>query len=115
MSNNIIKNKIILGILNEFKEDFGLKDDESKSFEKLVNYVVLSKIDPEVFSDVNVFDSIDVDKSGTFGIDTFALVINDHLVTNKEDIAIYQKSNRMDTRFIFIQTKDLHQLKVVTF
>lgn len=105
MSNNIIKNKIILGILNEFKEDFGLKDDESKSFEKLVNYVVLSKIDPEVFSDVNVFDSIDVDKSGTFGIDTFALVINDHLVTNKEDIAIYQKSNRMDTRFIFIQTK----------
>lgn len=50
MSNNIIKNKIILGILNEFKEDFGLKDDESKSFEKLVNYVVLSKIDPEVFS-----------------------------------------------------------------
>lgn len=105
MGENIIRNKIVLGILNEFQNDFGLNDDQSKSFEKLVNYVVLSKIDPEAFSDVNVYDSIDVDKSCTFGIDTFALFINDHLIINKEEIALYQKSNRMDIRFIFIQTK----------
>ncbi|MFI8555007.1 AIPR family protein [Psychrobacter sp. NPDC077938] len=105
-NNKVIGNRIILGILDEFEYDFEFKDDkESKSFEKLVNYVVLSKIDPEVFSDSCIFDSVDVDKKGTFGIDTFALFINDNLITSIADIEQHQKTKRMDIRIVFIQTK----------
>lgn len=104
MSDKIIQNKILLGLLKEFEEDFGLSDkDEAKSFERLVNYVVLSKIDPEAFS--AVFDLIDVDKTSTFGIDAFALIVNDNLITDKSDIELHRKSKRLDVRFVFIQTK----------
>ncbi|GGZ54409.1 AIPR family protein [Paraglaciecola chathamensis] len=105
MSGKIIKNRILLGILDEFQKDFRLHDEESKSYEKLVNYVTLSKYDPDAFSESCVFDQIDVDKDGTFGIDTFGLIINDTLITNVSDIEIHRKSKRLDVRFVFIQTK----------
>lgn len=106
MSKSVIGNRIILGILDEFESDFELIDnEESKSFEKLVNYVALSKIDPDAFTDSSIFDIVDVDKKSTFGIDTFALFINDNLITNKLEIEKYQKTKRMDIRIVFIQTK----------
>ena len=105
MSGKIIKNRILLGILDEFQHDFRLNEDESKSYEQLVNYVTLSKYDPDAFSDSCVFEQIDVDKDGTFGIDTFGLIINDNLITNISDIEVHRKSKRMDVRFVFIQTK----------
>lgn len=62
----MISNRIIKGIIDEFKSDFQFgNDDESKSYEKLVNYIVLSKHDPDAFSDAAVFDLIDVQKTGT--------------------------------------------------
>ena len=106
MSDKVINNKILLGILDEFKQDFGLiSENELKSFEKLVSYVTLSKIDPDAFSDVSIFDNIDVDKTSTFGIDAFALFINDNLVVDKSMIEQYRKTKRMDIRFVFIQIK----------
>ncbi|MFC1502811.1 AIPR family protein [Pseudomonadota bacterium] len=105
MGNKVISNRILLGILDEFERDFEISNEESKSFENLVNYVALSKYDPEAFSDSCVFDTVDVDKSGTFGIDTFALFINDSLITNKSEIELHQKTKRMDVRLVFIQTK----------
>jgi hypothetical protein len=105
MNQKVINNRFILGILNEFQTDFGLKTEESKSFEHLINYLVLSKIDPDAFSDTTIFDRFDVDKSGTFGIDAFAITINDAVVTCEDDIRYFQRSNRMDVKFLFIQTK----------
>jgi molybdenum cofactor biosynthesis enzyme len=106
MGDKIIQNKILLGLLREFEEDFGISDnDEAKSFERLVNYVVLSKIDPEAFSEPAVFDLIDVDKASTFGIDAFALIVNDNLITDKSEIELHRKSKRLEVRFVFIQTK----------
>ncbi|EOX1608316.1 AIPR family protein [Vibrio cholerae] len=105
MSGRIIKNRILLGILDEFQADFRLNDDEAKSYEKLVNYVTVSKYDPDAFSEPSVFDQIDVDKQSTFGIDTFCLIVNDSLVTSINDIEDQRKSKRMDVRFVFIQTK----------
>lgn len=105
MSGRIIKNRILLGILDEFQSDFRLSDDEAKSYEKLVNYVTISKYDPDAFSEPSVFEQIDVDKKGTFGIDTFCLIINDSLITSVNDIEDQRKSKRMDVRFVFIQTK----------
>jgi len=106
MSDKVIQNKILLGLINEFEEDFALKKtEESKSFERLVNYVVLSKIDPDAFSDTAVFDLIDVDKKSTFGVDAFAMFINDNLVTDIEDIEHHRKTKRLDVRFVFVQSK----------
>jgi hypothetical protein len=102
----MISNRIIKGILDEFKKDFQFENDkESKSYEKLVNYIILSKHDPDAFSDASVFETIDVDKNGTFGIDTFALIINDNLITDKSQIDTHRKIKRLDVRFVFIQTK----------
>lgn len=106
MSKNTISNKILLGIMDEFSKDFQFSDtEESKIFEKLVNYVTLSKHDPDAFNDVNAFDIVDVDKESTFGIDTFALFINDTLVTEKETISAFAQSKRLDAKLVFIQTK----------
>ncbi|WP_207760397.1 AIPR family protein [Herbaspirillum robiniae] len=65
----------------------------------------MSKIDPEAFSDVSVFQSVDVDSGGTFGIDAFGLFVNDTLITNSDDLEYQRKSKRLNVRFVFIQTK----------
>jgi AIPR protein len=127
----MINNRILKGILNEFVSDFQLaNDDEFKSYERLVNYVVLSKIDPDAFSDMEAFDQVDaespenekktgnkldlvdvdkVDKKGrqqgTYGVDAFALFINNSLITKKEDIKLHNRTKRLDVKFVFIQTK----------
>ena len=52
MTQKVLSNKIILGILEEFKANYEFgESSESKLFERLVNYVTLSKYDPEAFSD----------------------------------------------------------------
>jgi len=106
MSNKIITNRILLGALAEFAGNFSLgHQEESKLFESFANYIILSKIDPEAFSDTSVFRTVDVDSGGTFGIDAFALIVNDTLITNPDDLALQRKSKRLDVRFVFIQTK----------
>lgn len=106
MSGKVINNKILLGLMREFEEDYGLpKLDEAKSFERFANYVILSKIDPEAFSDPATFDLIDVDKDGTFGIDGFSLFVNDSIIADRSDIEVHRKLKRMDVRFVFIQSK----------
>lgn len=102
----MISNKILIGIMHDFKKYFQFKStDEPKNFEKLVNYVTLSKYDPESFNDLSVFDFVDVDKSGTYGIDTFALFINDTLISSKDMISDFARLKSLDARIVFIQTK----------
>ncbi|QJP72078.1 AIPR family protein [Burkholderia glumae] len=106
MSDKTITNRILLGTLAEFSENFSLEHhEESKLFENFSNYIILSKIDPEAFSDASVFRTVDVDSGGTFGIDAFALIVNDTLITNPDDLALQRNSKRLEVRFIFIQTK----------
>lgn len=102
----IIKNRILKGVLRDFVSSFGwTDDDEAKHFERLASYVLFSKVDPEAFSDPATFDNVDVDRSGTFGIDSVGVFVNDSLVTSKEDIAAQRKSKRLDVRFVFMQAK----------
>lgn len=106
MSQKTINNKILLGIMDEFSKDFQFCGvDESKIFERLVNYVTLSKYDPDAYNDVSVFELVDVDTSGTYGIDTFALFVNDTLITDKSLISNFAQAKRLDSRLVFIQTK----------
>lgn len=106
MSKKTITNKILLGIMDEFCRDFQFSDtEESKVFEKLVNYVTLSKYDPDAFNDVSAFAAVDVDKASTYGIDTFALFVNDTLITDKESISAFAQAKRLEAKLVFIQTK----------
>ncbi|MQC12762.1 AIPR family protein [Morganella morganii] len=101
-----IKNKILVGILSSFRENFNLiNDEEEKLFEKLVSYIVCSKTDPESFNSSDILDDIDVDKSGTFGIDSIAIFVNGRLVTCKEDVNAHTVAKRLDAKLVFIQSK----------
>lgn len=97
--------------LQEFSSNFFPErkklNEDFKLFEMLVNYIVLSRILPDVFDDKAVFDLVDVDKDGdsSFGIDAFSLIINDTLITEIEQIEEQRISKRLDVRFIFIQSK----------
>lgn len=101
----VIQDRILLGILQDFEKSFGIKETESKKFEKLVNYIIFSKIDPDAFDDSAIFSSIDVDKTSTFGIDAFGIFINGKLIQSVEQISEMRQSGRMDVKFVFIQTK----------
>jgi len=78
---------------------------EEKAYEYLVNYVLISKMHPEAFSDIRDLEKINVDDGSTFGIDGIAFIVNENLVINKADIALYSKSKTLDVKILFIQTK----------
>jgi hypothetical protein len=97
---------ILAGMVKEFQEDKGYTTlDETKAYEYIVNYLVISKLHPEAFSDPQNIELIDIDKGSQFGIDSISFIVNDNLVISKDDIAIYAVSKNIDVKIIFIQTK----------
>ena len=87
-------NKVLEGMLNDFKKDFLLEIPEiSKQFEYLVNYLVVSKFHPDAFSDKGDLERVVVDEKGQFGLDAIAFIVNGNLVLGKDDISI----NRSDS------------------
>ncbi len=102
----MIDNKFVNGILHEFKADFKLSDlNESKIYEYLVNYVIISKLHPEAFDDTTTLKDLDVDDGSNFGIDGIAILVNNNLVLSIEDLDILKKSKNLDVRIIFTQSK----------
>ncbi|MDR0833392.1 MAG: AIPR family protein [Candidatus Symbiothrix sp.] len=102
----MVENKFINGILQEFKSDFKLSDlAETKVFEYLVNYVIVSKLHPEAFGDTTSIKELDVDNGSNFGIDGIALIVNNNLVLAKEELEILRKSKNLDVKIIFTQSK----------
>ncbi|HRB70671.1 MAG TPA: AIPR family protein [Flavobacterium sp.] len=104
-----MENKIIAGYINEdFKKDFGIEEtNEDKLFEFFSNYCIISRIHPEAFiSDFDKIEDLNVGGGEDTGIDGLAIIVNDHLVTNIqeiEDLKNFRK--RLDVQFIFIQAK----------
>lgn len=102
----MIDNKFVNGILQEFKTDFKLSDlSESKIYEYLVNYVIVSKLHPEAFDDTTTLKDLDVDDGSNFGIDGIAIIVNNNLVLSIEDLDILKKSKNLDVKIIFTQSK----------
>lgn len=99
-------NKILNGILDNFKKDFSLQDlQNSKSFEYLVNYLLVSKLHPDGINDKGDLEQLCVDDKSQFGLDGIAFIINDNLIFSKEDIEVYAKSKRLEVKILFIQAK----------
>lgn len=99
-------NKVLQGILSNFKKDFDLEDmEQSKAFEYLINYLLISKYHPEAFNDEDDIERIIVDKKSQFGLDAIAFIVNGNLVVSKEDIQFYTKNKKLDVEILFIQAK----------
>ncbi len=102
----MIDNKFIQGILNEFKKDYNLESEvETKAFEFLINYLIVTKIIPDAFSTLSDLQELDVDKGSNFGIDGIAILVNNNLLLNKDDIELYRKSRTLNVKLIFTQSK----------
>ena len=98
-------NRILQGMVFDFKNKFSLEGENSKIFEHLTNYVTITKFHPEAFCDAGDFEQIIVDKKGQFGIDGIAFVVNSNLITSKDDISVYAKSKYLDVQIIITQAK----------
>ncbi|MET3851415.1 AIPR family protein [Paenibacillus sp. OAE614] len=98
--------KILSGMVKEFCTKNSFNDFSiEKGYEYLLNYVLVSKMHPEAFSDISDLERINVDDGSTFGVDGIAFIVNDNLVLNKADIELYSKSKSLDVKILFIQTK----------
>lgn len=98
-------NKILQGIVSDFKNKYSLDENDSKIFEHLANYITVTKFHPEAFCDAGDLKQLIVDKKSLFGIDGIAFIVNGNLVTSKEDIVDYAKSNYLDVQIIIMQAK----------
>lgn len=103
---------IMKGMVEEFSSKNGFANlEESKAFEYLVNFLAVTKYQEDAFSDRADFDSLVVDSKGQFGLDAIAFIINGNLVTSKDDIIQYAKSNYLDVNILFIQSKTSNKLE----
>ena len=98
-----MEDRIIDGVLKNFVTENNLANaDKPKIFEYFVNYCIGSKYIYELFS----FEDITVGKGHDTGIDGIAIIVNNHIISSKEDIDFFIKTNgRLDVQFVFIQSK----------
>ena len=89
-------------LLKEFAESQkieGLK--QSDQFEAFINYIVVSDVYPEEF-DFNVVAA----GEGEFGIDGIAIIVNDAIVDDEEQLDdIIEHNAVLQVQFIFLQAK----------
>jgi len=94
---------ILSSYLDIFRNDFSFnKEKSSKLFEHFVNYCLITKIDPDRTS----IEAVNVGGHNNPGIDGMAIIVNDHVVTSKEQVDYFLNSlGRLEVEFIFIQAK----------
>lgn len=98
-----MKDRILDSYVNDFKNEYSLSESESsKIFEHLVNYCIVAREHPENFD----FEKVTVGERDDLGVDGIAILVNEHLVTTKQEIDYFKASlRRLDVQFIFIQSK----------
>jgi len=86
-----MRDRIIAAYLKDFIEQFGLSElNEAAAFEHFVNYYVTSKHHPDSFDP----DDVAVGGTGDLGLDGVAVLVNDHLVSSREDVDYLKKTLR---------------------
>lgn len=77
-------------------------ENESKDFEKLANYAVVSNEYNKTFD----IDSLTVGDSNDTGIDGIAIIVNGQLVESTDEIDdLLEKNNFLEIEYLFIQSK----------
>lgn len=107
-----MENTIISGLLEEFSDEFSIYENDSKVYEHLINYLVVSRVQPEAVESAEQILKLNVDDGGTFGIDGMAFFVNDNLVNNATELSMFSKSKSNEVNFTFIQTKTSSKLNV---
>lgn len=102
---------ILKGHFTNFKNQFEIvatsTDQESKAFEKFVNYVLFSLDYPDIFTaDVELLDVVSVGGGNDTGIDGLGIKVNDRIVRDIEEVEdIAGSSRKLKVDFVFIQSK----------
>lgn len=97
--------KIVKGFLEDFQTQFDLldkKDDEA--FENFCIYCIITK-KLGLCDNENVFN-VSVGGGGDKGIDGFGVIVNDYLISTKEELLeVIENNGKIDVEFFFIQAK----------
>lgn len=94
-----------------FKNQFELAptnvEEESKAFEKFVNYILFSLDYPDIFTaDVDLLDVVSVGGGHDTGIDGLGIKVNDRVVRDIEEVKeIAAASRKLKVDFVFVQAK----------
>ena len=100
-----MENAILTGLVEEFCDEFCIYADEPKAYEHLINYLIVSRVQPEAVESAEQIQRLNVDDGGTFGIDGMAFFVNDNLITSKEELSAFARAKSNEVNFTFIQTK----------
>jgi hypothetical protein len=95
--------RITKSLIEELINIQGLESqEESKDFEKLVNYTVISNEYSRTFD----LDFVTIGDGNDTGIDGLAIIVNGQLVEEKDEIDdLLEKNGTLEVTFIFIQAK----------
>jgi hypothetical protein len=87
-------------LLKEFAESQKIEGlGQSDQFEAFINYIVVSDVYPEEF-DFNIVAA----GKGEFGIDGIAIIVNDAIVDDEEQLDdIIEHNPVLQVQFIFVQ------------
>lgn len=77
-------------------------EDESKDFEKLANYTVVSNEYNKTFD----IESLNVGEKNDTGIDGIAIIVNGQLVESTDEVDdLLEKNNSLEIEYLFVQSK----------
>ena len=98
----LMNDRILSGYLQDFKDQHGLeKLSEPDLFCRFVTYCIISKQAGTPAS----LEDLDVDGGQDTAIDTIAILINDRVVIDKDDVDYFREFGRLEVEFVFIQSK----------
>lgn len=98
-----MKDRILESYLKDFSSEYNVFDVETPvAFEHFVNFCIVSREHPENFD----YEKVLVGGTHDLGVDSTAILVNEHLVTSKQEIDYFKTSlRRLDVQFFFIQSK----------
>ena len=98
-----MKDPILAGYLADFATQYGVQHlDAGLQFERFAVWLIISRL----HSDFSAVDAVVMGGGHDTGIDGFAVIVNDRVVTSEDEIRdLLSLLKRIDVRFVFIQAK----------
>lgn len=102
-----IQNRIIKSCMNSFLSDYRIEEkDESVQFEHFVNFCIVSKYQLDAYQDDPLlYEAVHTGQGGDFGIDGLLVLVNDNIVTNKEQFEGIVGNGKFNVKIVFVQSK----------